>query len=116
MQEIAIIYQMASVFCYPSIFEGFGILIIEALFSKVPVITSKGSCFPEAAGTHSLYVDLNEQTANQIENHIKTLFSDIQKRDFIIEKGYEYAQNFTDEAVFKNLTKIYQKVLLDNDN
>ena len=116
MQEIAIIYQMASVFCYPSIFEGFGIPIIEALFSKVPVITSKGSCFPEAAGTHSLYVDLNEQTANQIENHIKTLFSDIQKRDFIIEKGYEYAQNFTDEAVFKNLTKIYQKVLLDNDN
>lgn len=110
MQEIAIIYQMACVFCYPSIFEGFGIPIIEALFSKVPVITSKGSCFPEAAGNHSLYVDLNEQTANQIESHIKTLLSDIPKRNFIIEKGYEYAQNFTDKAVFQNLIKVYQKI------
>ena len=42
---------------YPSIFEGFGIPILEALFSKIPVITSKDSCFEEAGGEDSIYID-----------------------------------------------------------
>ncbi len=46
-KELAAIYQMASVFVYPSTFEGFGIPIIEALYSGIPVITTKGGCFSE---------------------------------------------------------------------
>ena len=41
----------------PSIFEGFGIPIIESLYSKTPVITSRGSCFAEAGGPSSIYID-----------------------------------------------------------
>ncbi len=48
--ELAIVYQLATVFVYPSIFEGFGIPIIEALFSKTPVITTNSGVFPEAGG------------------------------------------------------------------
>jgi len=48
-------------FIFPSIFEGFGIPIIEALTSKTPVITSNGSCFSEAGGSDTLYIDpMNE--------------------------------------------------------
>jgi glycosyltransferase involved in cell wall biosynthesis len=51
------IYQGAQLFVYPSLFEGFGIPLVEALESGIPVITSKGSCFTEAAGPDSVYVD-----------------------------------------------------------
>jgi glycosyltransferase involved in cell wall biosynthesis len=54
---MACIYQQAQILIYPSIFEGFGIPIIEALFSKIPVITSKDGCFKEAGGAESIYID-----------------------------------------------------------
>lgn len=107
MEEIAVIYQLAFVFCYPSLFEGFGIPIIEALFSRVPVITSAGSCFPEAGGAHSLYIDLEKNPSKQIKKYIQQLQSDAHLRETMTEKGYEYAQRFTDEAVFENLTNVY---------
>src|SRR5690606_17169071 len=47
MNDLATLYQAATLFCYPSIFEGFGIPVIEALYSKTAVITSSGSCFAE---------------------------------------------------------------------
>lgn len=110
MEELAIIYQMASIFCYPSTFEGFGIPIIEALFSKVPVITSKGSCFAEAGGENSIYIDV-EDAENQISRAIIEIDSDPEKRRNMIEKGYQHAQNFTDEKVFENLKAVYNKVI-----
>ncbi|MDO4781714.1 MAG: glycosyltransferase family 1 protein [Capnocytophaga felis] len=110
MEDLAIIYQLATVFCYPSVFEGFGIPIIEALFSKVPVITSAGSCFAEAGGEHSVYIDLNNASA-EIQQAILAITTDEEKRKLMIDKGLEYAQNFTDEAVFKQLMKIYTTII-----
>ncbi len=49
-QDLPGIYQLADLFVYPSIFEGFGIPILEALYSRVPVITSKGSSLTEVGG------------------------------------------------------------------
>ena len=54
---MASIYQSAEIMIYPSFFEGFGIPILEALFSKTPVITSKGGCFTETGGPHSKYIN-----------------------------------------------------------
>lgn len=107
MEDLAIIYQLATVFCYPSVFEGFGIPIIEALFSKVPVITSAGSCFPEAGGKHSIYIDLNN-ASTEIKQAILTIIANDELRKTMIEKGFEYAQNFTDDSVFQQLTRVYK--------
>lgn len=107
MEDLAVIYQSASIFCYPSVFEGFGIPIIEALFSKIPVITSSGSCFPEAGGEHSIYIDLNN-ASEEIKQAILSILSDEKKREFMIEKGFEYAQKFTDESVFKQIMSVYK--------
>ena len=51
------VYKAAEVFCYPSIFEGFGIPILEAMCIGTPVLTSTGSCFAETGGDAALYAD-----------------------------------------------------------
>lgn len=109
MRDLAILYRLATVFCYPSVFEGFGIPIIEALFSKVPVITSAGSCFPEAGGQHSVYINLNN-AAEDIKDAIVRILSDAEKRSEMIHKGFEHAQNFTDKVVLQQLNEVYKNV------
>jgi glycosyltransferase involved in cell wall biosynthesis len=61
--DLPAIYQGAAAFVYPSLFEGFGIPIIEAMESGVPVATSTGSCFAEAGGPHALYADPHQPEA-----------------------------------------------------
>ncbi|WP_422860475.1 glycosyltransferase family 4 protein [Flagellimonas sp. S174] len=109
LADLAIIYQIASVFCYPSICEGFGIPIIEALFSKTPVVTSKGGCFPEAGGPHTAYIDPNDW--EQLRDKLQELIDDESLRNSMIEKGYNYAQRFSDENVANNLIELYKSVL-----
>lgn len=106
MQDIAVLYRKASLFVYPSIFEGFGIPIIEALYSKTPVITSKGSCFPEAGGPDSLYLN-DPYNIDEIKNAIESIKKDEQLRNRMIEKGFNFVQKFNDENISKNINKIY---------
>jgi len=108
--ELAAIYQMATVFCYPSICEGFGIPIIEALFSKTAVITSRGGCFPEAGGPHSVYIDPLDVDA--LRKEICRLFENPELRKDIEEKGYRFVQKFSDESVAHNLYEVYKSVLV----
>lgn len=55
--ELSSLYQMATMFIFPSYYEGFGIPIIEARFSNVPVLASNSSCLDEAGGTQAMYFD-----------------------------------------------------------
>ncbi|CEN52097.1 glycosyltransferase family 4 protein [Capnocytophaga canis] len=110
MEELAVIYQLSTIFCYPSIFEGFGIPIVEALFSKVPVITSQGSCFSEAGGEDSIYINLNNAT-EEIKQAIIAITSDDEKRLQMIEKGFKHAQKFTDSSVYQELISVYNRVI-----
>ncbi|MGY8989017.1 MAG: glycosyltransferase family 4 protein, partial [Flavobacteriales bacterium] len=105
LEEMAAVYQKAEIMIYPSIFEGFGIPILESLFSKTPVISSKGGCFAETGGTHSMYI--NPLSVSEIMSAITKITTDTNLRKTMIEKGYNYAQNFTDKKVAENLQKIY---------
>ena len=93
---------------YPSVFEGFGIPIIEALYSKIPVITTAGGCFPEAGGEHSLYVDTNnfELLGDTIDN----LLGDNIQNELMAKKGLEYAQRFNPKLLTEQLVSVYNKV------
>ena len=108
LDELVSIYQQASLFVYPSVFEGFGIPIVEALYSKVPVIAAKGSCLEEAGGPHSVYVDPTNSAALAIQ--IDELLLDETKRQTMIEEGVRYASNFTNETQAKALMNIYQEL------
>ena len=109
IEDLAGIYQCATVFCYPSFFEGFGIPIIEALYSGVPVITSKGGCFPEAGGPSSIYIDPSDEKT--ICDAVETLFSETDDtRSNRILQGKEYVQKFNDEVLAKQWDTLYKYV------
>ena len=108
LEEMAAIYQNAKMLIYPSIFEGFGIPILEALFSKIPVITSKDGCFAEAGGPATKYI--NPLSANDMKAAILEIQNSTELQKQMIVKGFEYAQNFRDEKIAKNLMAVYKRL------
>lgn len=106
--ELATLYQAATVFCYPSICEGFGIPIIEAMYSKTPVIVTNDGCFPEAAGPNSIYINPND--TDEIRAKLNWIFEHPEERKVIAEKGYTYVQQFSDKNVLENLLTLYKQI------
>ncbi|MDO5616037.1 MAG: glycosyltransferase family 1 protein, partial [Cruoricaptor ignavus] len=109
MTELAGIYRLADIFIYPSFFEGFGIPVIEALFSETPVITSNTSCLPEAGGGDSLYVC--PHSVEDIRAKILYLWENESERKRRAEKGLQYAQKFCDKVIAEDLIRVYQIIL-----
>ena len=103
------IYRLAKVFVYPSLFEGFGIPIVEAITCNVPVITSTGSCFGEAAGPHSIYVDPVD--AEALAHQLQHVLQDEEVRDNMISKSKLYIQKFQPDVIARNLQEAYGSVL-----
>lgn len=110
MNELAAIYKLADIFVYPSLFEGFGIPVIEALFSKTPVITSNLSCLPEAGGENSVYI--NPDDFEDIKAKILFLWTNKSEGKRRAEKSLEFVQQFNDEEIAKNLHAVYQELML----
>lgn len=102
-------YQMADLFIYPSFFEGFGIPIIEALHSKVPVIAATGSCLEEAGGPDSLYVEPND--VNDLSEKIDWVLSTPAQAELMKNAGKEYVKRFTDQQIARDLMDVYRNVL-----
>jgi glycosyltransferase involved in cell wall biosynthesis len=107
-KELAIVYQLSTVFVYPSLFEGFGIPIIEALYSKTPVITTNSGVFPEAGGSDSVYID--PENVEEIREKISLLISDSQLREAITTKGYDFAQKFDDKNIAEAVMNLYKSL------
>lgn len=102
-------YQMADLFIYPSFFEGFGIPIIEALHSNVPVIAATGSCLEEAGGPDSLYVNPND--VNDLSEKIDWVLSTPSQAEHMKTAGKSYVKRFTDQQIAGDLMRTYRNVL-----
>ncbi|MFZ1801191.1 MAG: glycosyltransferase family 1 protein [Chitinophagaceae bacterium] len=100
------IYQQAICMIYPSVFEGFGIPVLEALCSKIPVITSNISSLPEAGGEGALYIAPNDFAA--LADYMEQMISDKELRDSLIEKGWAHAQKFTREKCAASVMNEYK--------
>lgn len=107
-QDLPALYQQAKIFIYPSVYEGFGIPIIEALYSQTPVITTRVSSLPEAGGDAAFYV--NKPNAEQIANGIKKILEDDVFQQKMIEKGNLYIRKFDKKLLSKQLMDLYQKL------
>lgn len=114
MEELSAIYKLAEIFIYPSFFEGFGIPVIEALYSETVVITSNTSCLPEAGGPDSVYI--NPQNVADIRSKINFLWNNEPERKRRAEKGLEFVQKFNDEVIAKEVMKVYESLLNDKDS
>jgi len=108
-KELAILYQLATIFVYPSIFEGFGIPIIEALYSKTPVITTNSGVFPEAGGPHSIYI--NPNNIEELVEKITLLLNNEILRNDIADKGYQFVQKFNDKNIANAINDLYLEIL-----
>ena len=106
--ELPLFYQTADLFCFPSHFEGFGLPIVESLFSKTPVITSFGSCFPESAGPDSEYVD--PLSVADISDKMLKVLNDVGLQENMITKGYEFVQQFHRKNVNEKLLECYSRL------
>ncbi|EFK34852.1 D-inositol-3-phosphate glycosyltransferase [Chryseobacterium gleum] len=109
MDELAAIYKIADIFVYPSFFEGFGIPVIEALFSKTVVVISNTSCLPEAGGKDSVYI--NPDNDLDIRAKLKFLWENESERKRREEKGFEFVQKFNDRPIASQLMNFYQKII-----
>jgi glycosyltransferase involved in cell wall biosynthesis len=103
------IYQSAIAMIYPSFFEGFGIPVLEALWSRLPVITSNVSCMPETGGDAALYI--NPNSAEEIAAAMKKIYTDTAVAIAMREKGRLHAQNFTPRLCAERVMKVYENLL-----
>ncbi len=108
-KEMPILYASSQMLVYPSLYEGFGFPILEAMACGVPVITSNISAMPEVGGDAALYVD--PMNANDISEKIQELLSDQNLRKDLISKGFKQADKFSWEETAKQTAQIYHQVL-----
>ena len=107
LEDLPAIYQQADLFVYPSYFEGFGIPLIEALYSKIPIITTKGGVFSETGGLSSMYIEPDNY--EQLGEAIKIALNDSELREEMITEGYKFVQKFNEEKIAANLMNVYLK-------
>lgn len=102
-------YQCASLFVYPSFYEGFGLPVTEALLCGTPVITSSVSSLPEAAGDAAAYVD--PTSAEHLARKIETVLGSATLRAAMIERGLKYAhETFDARKLTEQVHKIYNVI------
>lgn len=102
------LYQRASIFAFPSLDEGFGMPILEAMAHGVPVVTSTTSAMPEVAGDAALLVDPADSEA--LAGALLRLAEDTALRDDLARRGLNRARQFTWESAVERTWTVYDEI------
>lgn len=106
---LKLIYQNASFSIYPSVYEGFGLPVVESLLCGTPVITSNVSSMPEAGGNGALYCTPNDIPALSLQ--MQKLLTDENLRNELVINGRSYIeQKFNPKILSEQLHNVYQKL------
>ena len=108
-EDLPAIYQSATAMIYPSFFEGFGIPVLEALWSRLPVITSNVSSLPEVGGNAVYYV--NPQSAEEIAEGMKKIVSDEPLANELRQKGLLQAKKFSQQNCAEAVMSVYNEAI-----
>jgi glycosyltransferase involved in cell wall biosynthesis len=107
-QDLCYLYNLASVFVFPSLYEGFGLPPAEAMSCGTPVVASNNSSLPEAVGDAGVLI--NPRNPAEIINAISRLLTDDHLRHALIEKGFAHIKKFTWQKYANDLYKTYEEL------
>ena len=107
--DLPALYSQAEVFVYPSVYEGFGIPIIEAISCGLPVVACTGSCLEEAGGPDNLYVSPDDPEA--LAAAVRQVQKGAPGREERIEHSRQYIRRFEGNDVATQVLDIYHKIL-----
>jgi glycosyltransferase involved in cell wall biosynthesis len=103
------LYRNALCFVFPSLYEGFGIPILEAFSNGCPVCLSNASCFPEVAGDAALYFAPHD--AQSMYDTLKEVISSATLREELRTRGAERIKDFSLQKMVRQTCDVYRKVL-----
>ena len=108
-EDLPALYNLAHIFTYPSIFEGFGIPILEALHSGTIVLTGDNGCFPEVGGNYAIYV--NQLDPESIAKGIMDYWGNDEKINQKLNRVKTYLSNFNQDKIAKQVIDLYNETL-----
>jgi len=108
IEVLRIFYDVAKIFVFPSLYEGFGLPPLEAMAHGTPVVTSNTSSLPEVAGNAAVMV--NPENVFEIQRALKRTLLDSGLRERMKQRGYEQAQRFSWTKSVGRILEIYREV------
>jgi glycosyltransferase involved in cell wall biosynthesis len=108
-EDLVALYNGAELFVYPSLYEGFGLPVLEAMASGTPVVASTEGAIPEIAGEAAVLVD--PRNADALAEAMEMVLTDAQLREELVERGFERVKEFSWQKAAREVLDIYRKVL-----
>jgi glycosyltransferase involved in cell wall biosynthesis len=106
-RDLPALYSGASVYACPSLYEGFGFTVLEAMACGIPVVCSKETSLPEVAGAAALYADA--RNPQEFGNALYQVFSDQALRAMLVSKGTNNLQRFQWKHAAEQTLAVYEK-------
>jgi glycosyltransferase involved in cell wall biosynthesis len=108
-EDLPALYSAADLFVYPSLYEGFGMPVLEAMACGAPVVTSSTSSLPEVAGEAALLVD--PTSVQELVTAMRSVLESKEVRDELRAKGLKQAGKFSWEETARETLAVYESVL-----
>jgi len=106
--DLRVVYSKAVALVFPSLYEGFGIPLLEAMACGTPIITGHETALPEVAGDAALYVDV--QDSEQLGAVLGKLVNDSELQERLRNKGFDRVKQFSWEKAARDTLAVYQEV------
>ena len=108
MADLRVLYSSADLFVFPSIYEGFGMPVLEAMACGAPVITSNRTALPEVAGDAAILV--NPEDADELADAILRVLADHTLQAELKARGFKRAKQFTWEQAARRTLALYREL------
>ncbi len=112
-EDLPSLYKNALCFVLPSLYEGFGLPVLEAMKFGCPTVISNVSSLPEVGGDASLYFD--PQSASDMAEKMESVTQDVKLREEMIKKGYNQVKQFSWEKTAKETLKVLEELGKKNE-